>query len=59
MSANIGFEYEISKGISTYLKLIGKYQNISTPPSATVNSATINYPASNNFAGMLEVGLGF
>lgn len=59
VSANIGFEYEISKGISTYLKLIGKYQNISTPPSATVNSAAINYPSSNNFAGMLEVGLGF
>lgn len=60
IGANIGVDYEISKGISFYTKLIGKYQALGTPPSAThSNGTTISYPKSNNFSGAVEIGFGF
>ena len=59
VNANLGFEYDLPRGLYAYAKLIGKYQHIDSASSATHNGAIVSYPQSKGFAGMLEVGLGF
>lgn len=59
VNANLGFEYDLPKGVYVYTKLIGKYQHIDSASSATYNGVNVSYPQSKGFAGMLEVGLGF
>lgn len=60
IGANIGVDYEISAGISFYAKLIGKYQVLGAPSSATHSNGTaISYPKSNNFSAAVEIGFGF
>ena len=58
VNANIGLEYDLPKGLYTYAKLIGKYQHNNATSSATYNGMQVSYPASDNFVGMLEIGLG-
>lgn len=65
VSASVGFANEINDRYEWYARVVGKYQKLGTSKGVPfyqnggTTSATINYPASNNFAGMLEVGLGF
>ena len=55
ISANIGLWYEIERGISTYARLVGKYQNIGA--SEKINSGFM--PATQNYVAMVEFGIGF
>ena len=59
INANLGFEYDLSKGLYAYARLIGKYQHINASSSVIYNGTNVSHPASKGFAGMLEVGLGF
>lgn len=65
-NASIGFANEISERYEWYARVVGKYQRLGKSNAVpfyenggTNSNATKNYPSSNNFAGMLEVGLGF
>ena len=59
IGANIGLSYEIEKGISTYARLVGKYQNIGASETLNVNNANVFMPATQNYVGMVEFGIGF
>lgn len=59
VSANVGVNYELSSGYAYFARIIGKYQKIGASNTVTYQNASVSYPASNNYAGMLEMGIEF
>ncbi|RDU53411.1 hypothetical protein [Helicobacter sp. MIT 01-3238] len=58
--AHIGFSYAASEKYSYYLRFVGKYQDLSASKPISANGGTsLNYPATTNIIGMLEMGFGF
>lgn len=59
INANVGINYEFGNGYAYFARIIGKYQKIGASHTITYQNAPVSYPASNNYAGMLEMGIEF
>lgn len=59
INANVGINYEFGNGYAYFARIVGKYQKIGTSNAITYQNASVSYPASNNYAGMLEMGIEF
>ncbi|MGX3098801.1 hypothetical protein [Helicobacter sp. 23-1046] len=59
ISANVGISYEIERGISTFVRAIGKYQHLNASQTINANNINLSMPAINNTQAMIEFGIGF
>lgn len=59
ISANVGISYEIERGISAFVRAIGKYQHLNTSETINANNVNLSMPAMNNTQAMVEFGIGF
>lgn len=54
IKASLGYASDITPNLGFYIKAIGKYENMST---SKFTATSVNYPASTNYVGMIELGI--
>lgn len=54
IKASLGYVSNITPNLGFYIKAIGKYENMS---DSKLTATNVNYPASTNYVGMIELGL--
>lgn len=60
IKASLGASYVLNDSVSTYVRVIGKYQNIvADSQTVSVNGVDTFYPKSASYVGMVELGLEF
>ncbi|WP_289181158.1 hypothetical protein [Helicobacter japonicus] len=53
IKASLGYASNITPNLGFYIKAIGKYENMS---ASKLTATSVNYPASTNYVGMIELG---
>ena len=59
LRASLGFSHKLTENTLYYLRVIGKYYNLSPSKPLDSNGVNLSMPATQNYTGMVEFGIGF
>lgn len=59
LRASLGFSHKLTENTLYYVRAIGKYHNLSTSKPLDSNGVNLSMPATQNYVGMIEFGIGF
>ena len=59
LRASLGFSHKFTENTLYYVRAIGKYHNLSTSKPLDSNGVNLSMPATQNYVGMIEFGIGF
>ena len=59
LRASLGFSHKLTENTLYYVRAIGKYHNLSTSKPLDSNGVNLSMPATQNYVGMVEIGIGF
>lgn len=59
LRASLGFSHKLTENTLYYMRVIGKYHNFSSSKALDSNGVNLFMPATQNYVGMVEFGIGF
>lgn len=59
LNANVGVSYKFENDYIVFIRAVGRFQHINASETITYDNMPLRYPASSNYAGMLEMGVEF
>ncbi|MGX2984580.1 hypothetical protein ACWIWK_03760 [Helicobacter sp. 23-1048] len=59
LNANVGVSYKFENDYVVFIRAVGRFQHINASETITYDNTPLRYPANNNYAGMLEMGVEF
>lgn len=58
-TTNVGINYKFENDYVVFIRAVGRYQHINASETIIYDNVPLRYPTSNNYAGMLEMGVEF